>query len=236
MQLEPMIEGRLIRRYKRFLADVVLLDGREVTAHCPNTGKMTGCAEPGERVWLSVSDNPKRKYPHGWVLAELAGEHLACVHSAFANTLVEEAVAAGRIEALSGYETLRREVRYGEEKSRIDLLLSDPARADCYVEVKSVTLLMEAGVGMFPDAVSDRGRRHLRELQRAVEEGHRAVLLFCVQHSGIHSVCGAEHVDPAYCQALAEAIAGGVEVLAYGCEITLDHINLLYPLPFMVPT
>jgi len=233
MQFEPLVEGRLIRRYKRFLADVELSSGEQITAHCPNTGKMTGCAVTGERVWLSVSDNPKRKYPHGWVLAELENRYLACIHSAFANELVEEAILAGGIPALAGYGSVHRECKYGNENSRIDILLSDNSgRPDCYIEVKSVTLLMEDGIGRFPDAVSDRGRKHLRELMAVVAQGHRAVLFYCVQHSGISSVQRAQHVDPLYCQTLGEAIDAGVEVLAYGCTITTEQMYVSHQLPF----
>ena len=233
MQFEPLVEGRLIRRYKRFLADVELSSGEQITAHCPNTGKMTGCAITGQRVWLSVSDNPKRKYPHGWVLAELKNQYIACIHSAFANKLVEEAILAGRIPALAGYDRVHRECQYGNENSRIDLLLSaNSGRPDCYVEVKSVTLLMEDGIGRFPDAVSDRGRKHLRELMRVVAQGYRAVLFYCVQHTGITSVQPAQHVDLLYSQTLSEAIAAGVEVLAYGCTITTEEMFVSHPLPF----
>jgi sugar fermentation stimulation protein A len=242
MRLPALVEGRLIKRYQRFLADVELIGGELITAHCPNTGKMTGCAAPGERVWLSISDNPKRKYKHGWVLAEIDHQQvlgggaprlsLACIHSAFANDLVAEAVSDGVIEELLGYSTLTREARYGHENSRIDFLLSASGRRDCDVEVKSVTLLAAEGVGQFPDAVSDRGRKHLRELVAMVAEGHRAVLLYCAQHEGIDSVEPAWGVDPAYCQALVEAQAMGVEVIAYGSRFSPEQITIDRRLPF----
>ncbi|CAH0992257.1 Sugar fermentation stimulation protein A [Sinobacterium norvegicum] len=236
MRLPELVEGRLIKRYKRFLADVELLNGEIITAHCPNTGKMTGCAMPGERVWLSISDNPKRKYKHGWVLAEIDHQQvldnsparlsLACIHSAFANDLLAEALAEGVVEELAGYSQVVREARYGLENSRIDFLLSAPQRRKCYVEVKSVTLLRENGIGQFPDAVSDRGRKHLRELMAMVAEGYRAVLFYCVQHEGIEVVEPARDIDPSYCQTLLEAMAAGVEVIAYRASITPKAITI----------
>lgn len=229
----------LLRRYQRFLADVRLEDGREVTLHCPNTGRMTGCAEPGWGVWFSVSDNPKRKYSRSWELSESTAGHLIGVNTARANALVAMAIHSGVISELQGYEVLRQEVRYGEENSRIDLLLQQGPAADCYIEVKSVTLLgwdehpalAAAGVGFFPDAPSVRASKHLRELIRMKAAGLRAVILFCVQHTGIREVRPATHIDPAYGALLAEAHQAGVEILAYGADISPDSIHLARPLP-----
>lgn len=236
---QPLQRACLLRRYQRFLADVRLADGQEVTLHCPNTGRMTGCAEPGWGVWFSVSDNPKRKYSRTWELSETAAGHFIGVNTARANALVVTAIQSGVIRELQGYGSLRQEVRYGEENSRIDLLLEQGAAADCYIEVKSVTLLgwdedpelAAAGVGFFPDAPSARASKHLRELIRMKAAGLRAVILFCVQHTGIREVRPATHIDPSYSALLAEAQQAGVEILAYGANISPHAIHLLRPLP-----
>ena len=220
---KPLIPGTLQRRYKRFLADVALDSGEQLTVHCPNTGAMTGCAEPGSRIWLSVSDSKTRKYPHSWELVD-TGHGMACIHSARANAVVEEAMENGQIDALSGYESVRREVKYGKG-SRADLLLEGKT-ARCFVEVKSVTLCLEDGNGAFPDAVSERARKHLRELQAVAESGERAVIFFCVFHEGIERVLPAHEIDPAYCEALAEAQAAGVEAIAWGASISPEGIKL----------
>ncbi len=233
MWQQALMRGTLIRRYKRFLADVELADGSVITAHCPNTGAMTGCAEPGAVVWLSVSDNAKRKYAHTWELVQ-TGDGLACIHSALANKVAQTAIAAGDVAELAGYQLLRREVKYGEG-SRIDLLLSERAddRRDCYIEVKSVTLALGDGLGVFPDAVSERASRHLRELMAVVAAGQRAVLLFAVFHSGIAQVAPADAIDAVYGDTLREAMAAGVEVLAYGAEISPEGIALKHKLPVL---
>lgn len=229
-----MQSGVLLRRYQRFLADVRLDDGAEITAHCPNTGAMTGCAAPGSRVWLSVSDNPKRKYRHTWELVQTAAG-LACIHSARANALAAEALAHGRIPELAGYAQTQREVRFGREGSRVDLLLSPgPDRPDltpCLVEVKCVTLHTADGLGLFPDAVSQRGARHLRELAAARAEGRRAVLLFCVLHSGIDRVAPAAAIDPVYAATFRAALAVGVEAIAYAADIDTTGMSLRRRLP-----
>jgi sugar fermentation stimulation protein A len=230
----PLAEAILIRRYKRFLADVRLPDGREITLHCPNTGAMLGCAEPGSRVWYSLSNNPARKYPGTWELVETAGRHLACINTARANALVEEALREGRIAALAGYSELRREVVIGGEGSRLDFVLSGHAlRPDehCHVEVKSVTLALPDGSGAFPDAVTARGTRHLRELLALREQGQRAVLLFCVQHTGIACVRPAAHIDPRYAATLRQAVAGGVEVLAWRSAIDVQGMHVQDSIP-----
>lgn len=231
MKFDDLLEGRLVKRYKRFLADISLPDGEVITVHCPNTGAMTGCAEPGCRVWLSCSDNPKRKYVHTWELVEPGPKVLASVHSAKANHLVLEALQGGIIKELNGFDKISREVRFGNEKSRVDLMLSFKGRP-CYIEVKSVTLDMGGGIGMFPDAVSTRGSKHLRELIWARDEGYRSVLLFCVQHDGISEVRPADHIDSVYGATLRDAIRAGVEVLAYKTEISTEEIRLLHAVPF----
>jgi sugar fermentation stimulation protein A len=210
----------LLRRYKRFLADVHLPDGQMITLHCPNTGSMKNCVVENAPCWYSVSDNPKRKYPHTLEVVTTPGGHLAGINTGRANHLVEAALAVGVIAELQGYRELRREVVYGTERSRIDFLLTGAADSrPCYVEVKSVTLMEDDGQGLFPDAVSDRGSKHLRELMAMVQQGYRAVLLFCVQHTGIRWVEPADAIDPLYGRLLREAIAAGVEVLAYQATI-----------------
>lgn len=227
----PLIGGTLIKRYKRFLADVRLDSGEVVTAHCANTGAMSGCAGPGFRVWLSYHDDPKRKLAYSWQLAQDADVNWIGINTHNANKLVAEAWQQGRIPELAGYQNMQQEVRYGEEKSRIDLLLSGEQMPDCYVEVKSVTLL-EQGMGYFPDAVTERGHKHLRELMKLPQQGLRAVLLFCVQHSGITQVRAAEHIDAEYARLLKEAIAQGLEVICYGCQFSSEKIELNQVLEF----
>lgn len=232
MKFSPLSRGRLLKRYKRFLADIELEDGVEMTIHCPNTGSMRHCAEPGYFVWFSDSQNPKRKYACTWELAEDFSGHLIGINTNNANKLVKEALADAVIDELNGYENVQSEVKYGDENSRIDFLLTHPEQPDCYVEVKSVTLL-EEGHGWFPDAVSTRGQKHLRELMAMRERGHRAVLLFCVQHTGITAVSPAAQIDPDYGAILAEAVSAGVEVLVYGCEISSEEIRLSKALEFV---
>lgn len=234
MQLENLIEGRLIQRYKRFLADVELPDGQQVTAHCPNTGSMKNCANPGSRVWLLDSGNPKRKYPLGWELVEVVPGALACINTGRANALVKEAIEQGIVGELQGYDSIRQEVKYGEENSRIDLLLQSEGKPDCWVEIKNVTLLEDEGWGSFPDAVTTRGAKHLRELMAMVEQGDRAVMLFCVPHGGIERVRPADHIDPKYGQLLREAAAAGVEVMAYGATPTPEELSLIRSVPVVL--
>jgi sugar fermentation stimulation protein A len=229
MQFNNLIEGRLLRRYKRFLADVELADGAVITVHCPNTGAMTGCAEPGSRVWLSTSSSKTRKYPHTWELVETAAG-LACIHSARANQVVREAFGAGLVPGFAGYPELRSEVKYGQG-SRADLLLQgEPGRV--FVEVKCVTLCRPGGQGVFPDAVSARGRKHLEELQAVLAADTRALMMFCVFHNGIDRVSAAGDIDPAYRATLAAAIAAGVEVLAWGARVTTGGLEPAEALPF----
>lgn len=229
MQFGELLQGRLLRRYKRFLADVELTGGEQITAHCPNTGAMTGCADPGSRVWLSTSDSRTRKYPQTWELVETPGG-LACVHSARANPVVREAFETGVIPGFEDYPEVRSEVQYGQG-SRADLLLQGPT-GRVFVEVKSVTLCLAGGQGVFPDAVSDRGRKHLQELQAVLDDSTRGLLLFCVFHQGIARVSAAGDIDPRYRDALARAMAAGVEVQAWGARISTAGIWLEHPLPF----
>lgn len=232
----PLIEGRLLKRYKRFLADVVLADGTEITAHCPNTGSMLGCQPDSARVWLTISDNPKRKLRYTWELVEVVPGQLACINTARSNGQARTAVESGAIPELAGYSACRPEVRYGTEKSRIDLHLSGhQGLADAWVEVKNVTLC-EQGMGYFPDAVTTRGQKHLRELMAQAAKGERAVLFFVVNHTGIETVRPADHIDPAYGVLLREAVAVGVEIIAYRAELERDggpsgSLRLTAPVP-----
>ncbi len=228
----PLIEARLLRRYKRFLADVRLPSGAELTVHTPNTGAMHGCAIPGHRVWLRDSRNPKRKHRYSWVLSEGEGGALVGVDTGAVNVLVAEAIDTGLIGPLQGYEQLRGEVRYGLERSRIDLLLTGHAQlADAYVEIKNVTAVDATGCGYFPDAVTTRGQKHLRELMQVVAAGWRGVLLFCVQRDDLEALRPADEVDPAYGTLLRQAAAAGVELLAYCAQPTPEAIRLYRPLP-----
>jgi len=221
----PLVEGVLVRRYKRFLADVELASGGAVTAACPNTGSMMGCCEPGSRVWLSESDSPTRKYRHTWEIVEADGVNVG-VNTGLPNRLVREAVESGVIGELSGYGSIRPEVAFGAERSRIDLLLEAPGRPACYVEVKNVTAAVEGRVALFPDAVSERGAKHLRELVRLRAQGLRAVLVFCVQRGDVDEVRPADAIDPLYGRTLREAIAAGVEVMAWRAKVTMRSIAI----------
>lgn len=228
----PLTEGRLLRRYRRFLADVETGTGI-VTAHCPNTGALLGCVAPGSRVWLSRSDAATRKYPHTWEMVEVNGGTLVGINTGLANRLARELVESGRV--LGDYARLKAEARYGSENSRIDFLLEDDARPPCYLEVKNVTAAVDDGVALFPDAVSTRGAKHLREMMRAVEAGSRAVLLFCVQRSDVTEVRPADGIDPEYGRILRAAIAAGVEALAYRAEVSPTGIALREPVPVVCP-
>jgi sugar fermentation stimulation protein A len=230
-----LLPGRLIRRYKRFLADVDLGGGRTITAVCPNTGSMMGCCEPGNRVWLSESGNPSRKYAHTWEIVETRPRVMVGINTALPNKLVRKAIDAGVASELSGYREVLREVRYGHEGSRIDLLLRGERRKACYVEVKNVTAAVERGVALFPDAVTERGTKHLRELIAMVEAGHRAVLFFCVQRGDVDEVRPADQIDPEYGATLRRALEKGVEALAYRARVSVRGISLEEPLPVVCP-
>ena len=231
-----LVEGRLIRRYKRFLADIQL-PGEVITAACPNTGSMMGCAEPGSRVWLSVHDKPTRKYRHTWEIVEIAGAMpvMVGINTGLPNALVEEAIVAGAIEELKGYKVLRREVGYGEEGSRVDIVLESPRRKRCYVEVKNVTAAASRGIALFPDSVSERGARHLRELMRLKASGERPVQFYCVQREDVTEVRPADAIDPEYGRTLREALAAGVEVFAYRARVTPGEIRIEQRIPVVIP-
>lgn len=224
-----LTEGRLIRRYKRFLADVELASGETITAHCANPGAMTGLAEPGMRILLSKSDSPTRKLPWSWELVEADGA-LVGINTAHPNRLVAEAIAAGAIAELAGYEAARREVRYGRN-SRIDILLAGAGRPQAYVEIKNVHLSRTPGLAEFPDSVTARGAKHLAELADMVAAGSRAVMLFLIQRSDAKRFALARDVDPAYGAAFDRARAAGVEMLAYDTRLTAEEIRLAGPVP-----
>lgn len=231
MQFTPPLQSAtLIKRYKRFLADVITPAGETLTIHCPNTGAMTGCATPGDTVWYSTSENTKRKYPHTWEITQTQKGDFICVNTLRANTLAKDAILAGVIPQLTGYNTLKSEVKYGEEGSRIDIMLQADDRPNCYIEVKSVTLA-DNEFGYFPDAVTVRGQKHLRELMSVVASGDRAVLLFAILHSAIEYFAPAHHIDAKYAHLLNEAKKQGVEILAYKAELSTDIITLISPLP-----
>jgi sugar fermentation stimulation protein A len=229
----PLVRGTLIQRYKRFLSDITLEGGEEVTAHVANPGSMIGLAEPGSEVWLSPNTNPKAKLDWRWELVRV-GEHLIGVNTAHPNRLVEEAIAADKIGELTGYADCRREVHYGQN-SRIDLLLEDENRPPCYVEIKNVNLKRaqpgRETAAEFPDAVTKRGAKHLVELGDMVADGARAVMLYLVQRNDCDHFRIADDIDPAYASALAEARNRGVEAICYMCDMRLDGIDVGEPLP-----
>jgi len=229
-----LVEGRLIRRYKRFLADIQLPQG-VVTASCPNTGSMMGCCEPGSRVWLSESDSATRKYRHTWELVEVDREVIVGINTALPNALAAEAILEGTIPELAGYTALRREVLFGEERSRVDLLLESQGREPCYVEVKNVTAAASRGFALCPDCVSERAAKHLRELMRLKAVGARPVQLYCVQRGDVKEVRPADGIDFEYGRTLREAIGAGVEVLAYRAKVTPGEIRLEEKIPVVCP-
>jgi sugar fermentation stimulation protein A len=229
---KPLQSSTLIKRYKRFLADVIDEQGNTLTIHCPNTGAMTGCATEGDTVYYSTSDNPKRKYPNTWEISHTKNNDWIAINTQKANSLAIEAIENQVISELQGYTSLRTEVKYGQENSRIDLLLQKKAHPDCYVEIKNVTLLTDNHQGQFPDAITERGQKHLRELTAQCQQGNRAVLLFLVLHSGINEVSIAKQIDIKYYQALTEARTAGVEVLAYKAQLNYHAITLTDRLEF----
>lgn len=230
----PLIPARLIRRYKRFLADVTLEDGREATAHCANPGAMLGVCDPGSRVWLEPNDDPRRKLKYSWKLIDLPGGHRAGIDTSVPNRLVAEALDAGGIPALEGYPQIRAEVRYGE-RSRVDFLLSGGGRPDCYVEVKNVHLRREGTLAEFPDSVTTRGARHMAELAAMVAQGHRAVLLYVLQRDDCDRMTLAADIDPAYARAVAAAQAAGVELICHRTRLDPAGIWLAGPVPVQMP-
>ena len=235
LKLPDLAGGTLLKRYKRFLADLELDDGSFVTAHCPNTGAMTGCAEPGSRAWVSRSDNAKRKYPLTLEFVETQRGPVS-VNTGRANLLAGEALRQGRVLpelSRASASAWQAEVAIPEGDGRFDFALVDDERA-IYVEVKSVTLLRGDGLGLFPDAVSARALKHVQALVRRVAAGDRGVLLFCAQHCGIDRVGIARDIDPAYAEAVEDAVARGVEVFALGCTTDLDTMQISGRLPFAV--
>ena len=226
----PLIRGRLVRRYKRFLADVTLDDGREVTAHCANPGSMMSLNAPGLPVWLEPSTDPKRKLAFSWKLCELPEGHFAGIDTATPNRIVGEALRAGLIPELAAYGAVRPEVRYGA-RSRVDFLLRGDGLPDAFVEVKNVHLRRTGDLAEFPDCVTVRGATHLEELARMAETGARAVMLYVVQRTDCARVAMAADLDPGYARAFADARSRGVEALAWGCAISPEGVRLERPLP-----
>ncbi len=231
----PLIPARLIRRYKRFLADVELPDGQRTTVHCPNTGGMLGCAEPGMRIRLSRAANLERKYPLTWELVEALPRVWVGIHTGRTNGLVREAIETGVIQELQGYAALKGEVNLGEG-FRVDFMLSGrPGKPECCLEVKNVTAAVQDGVALFPDAVSERASRHLRELMAQVAAGSRAMLCFCVQRDDVTEVRPADTIDPVYGETLRRALASGVEVAAYAARVSPEEVCLYRRVPVVLP-
>ncbi|HHF5895225.1 TPA: DNA/RNA nuclease SfsA [Haemophilus influenzae] len=222
MQLPALQSAKLIRRYKRFLADIELPTGDVMTIHCANTGAMTGCGEKGDTIWYSYSDSQTRKYPHSWELTQLENGQLCCINTYRSNQLVFEALQNKQIKELAMYDEIYPEVKYGEENSRIDFLLKGEGLPDCYVEVKSITLV-KGNLGMFPDAVTTRGQKHVRELLAMKKQGHRAVVLFAGLHNGFDCFKIAEYIDPEYDRLLKEAMEQGVEGYAYVGQFEISN-------------
>ena len=225
----PLVQAVLLRRYKRFLADIRLMDGREVTAHCANPGSMMGLAEPGASIWVEPNDDPRKKLKFGWRLVESGVGDFTCVDTAIANRVVKEALEAGQIPELAAYDMVRPEQSYGAG-SRVDFLLSGEGLPDAYVEVKSVTLLRSPGLAEFPDSVTARGAKHLAELTRMVQDGHRAIMLYLVQRTDCTRFALAGDIDPAYAAAYATARRAGVETLCIGTHVTPQAIRIAQPL------
>ncbi len=223
-----LIKGKLIKRYKRFMADVELENGDVVTAHCANSGSMLSVKDEGATVWLSPANNPKRKLKYTWEIIEIDGCNVG-INTGHPNKIVEEAILAGQVSELKGYDSLRREVKYGQN-SRIDVLLEDDDKPKCYVEVKNVTLRRGDNAD-FPDSVTSRGAKHLRELGDMVEEGHRSVMFYLVQRGDCKIMDIARDIDPTYDDELKTAIKRGVEVICYQCDVGTDEIKVTTPLP-----
>ncbi len=229
IKLPELTQGTLISRYKRFLADVRLETGDLVTAHCPNSGSMTGCSRPGQPVYLSVSDNPKRKLKYTWEIIEMPGSRVG-VNTLVPNRLVRQCAESGVIPELSGYDRIKPEVRAGDH-TRFDLMLTRDDAARCYVEIKNCTLV-ENGIGYFPDAKTQRGKNHLEELQRQVKLGHRCIMFYLIQRMDAQSFTPAHGIDPAYGAELRRAVENGVEILVYDVDLDLRRIRLGRALPW----
>ncbi|NIZ11153.1 DNA/RNA nuclease SfsA [Pseudooceanicola sp. HF7] len=226
----PLLPATLLRRYKRFLADIRLEDGTEAVAHCANPGSMMGLKDEGTRIWVEPNDDPRKKLKYGWRLVEHADGHFTGVDTSVPNRALREALIAGEVPGLTGYDQVLPEQKYGTA-SRIDFLLRGADRPDCYVEVKSVTLSRQPGLAEFPDSVTARGLKHLQELSQMAQAGHRAVMLFLVQRTDAGASAIAADIDPAYAQGYASARAAGVEALAFGCRISPEAITLGDQLP-----
>ncbi|MBD3664833.1 DNA/RNA nuclease SfsA [Sulfitobacter aestuariivivens] len=229
-----LVPARLIRRYKRFLADCTLEDGREVTAHCANPGSMMGLAAPGTRIWLEPNDDPKKKLKYGWRLVDHENGHFTGVDTSLPNRALKAALMAREVSALADYTHVRPEMRYGQN-SRIDFLLTGDGLPDAYVEVKSVTLNRTPGLAEFPDSVTARGTKHLHELAQMAQAGKRAVLLYLVQRTDCTKFAMAADIDPAYAAAHSAATASGLETLCLGTHITPNAITLDAPLALVEP-
>jgi len=227
----PLVPAVLIRRYKRFLADCRLEDGREVKAHCANPGSMLGLAAPGTRMWLEPNDDARLKLRFGWRLVDHGNGHFTGVDTGLPNRVLRAALEAGAVPGLDGYDSVRAEVKYGTRGSRVDFLLTGANRRDAYVEVKSVTLSRTPGLAEFPDSVTRRGAKHLAELSAMARAGHRAVLLYLVQRTYCDRVAVAADIDPAYAEAHARATAAGVETLCFGTHISAEGVALGPALP-----
>ncbi|MDW4500151.1 DNA/RNA nuclease SfsA [Sulfitobacter sp. D35] len=229
-----LVPARLIRRYKRFLADCRFEDGREVTAHCANPGSMMGLADPGTKIWLEPNEDPRKKLRYGWRLVDHENGHFTGVDTALPNRALRTALEAREIAELSAYDTVRPEVKYGTN-SRVDFLLAAPGLPDAYVEVKSVTLCREPGLAEFPDSVTARGTKHLAELAKVAAAGHRAVLVYLVQRTDCGRFAVAADIDPAYAAACAAARVAGVETLCIGTDISPTSITLARRLDVVDP-
>ncbi|MGB0449413.1 MAG: DNA/RNA nuclease SfsA [Porticoccaceae bacterium] len=229
-----LLPATFVKRYKRFFTDIHTEQGDLLTVHCPNTGSMKNCQVENAPCWYSLSDNPKRKLPGTLEIVTTSFGNLAGVNTARPNHIVRQAIEDRLIPELRDYQSVRSEVRYGAEKSRIDLLLEDEKGGQCYIEVKNVTLDCGDGHAQFPDAVTSRGAKHLRELMAMVVEGHRAVLFFCVQLTGVESMSIANHIDPLYAQTLSAAMDAGVEVLVWQADLSDQAIRLQRPLPLII--
>lgn len=230
----PLVPGMLIRRYKRFLADVTLEGGQEVTAHCANPGSMMGLAEPGTRVWLEPNDDPKKKLKFGWRLVEHGNGHFTGVDTAVPNRMLRAALEARAVPGLDTFDALRAEVPYGA-KSRIDFLLTRTGHPDTYIEVKSVTLSRRTGLAEFPDSVTARGTKHLNDLAEMARQGHRAVMLYLAQRTDCTRMTFAADIDPAYAAAWNSATDVGVASMPFGCKITPEDICLGSPIAVSAP-
>ena len=227
----PLISATLICRYKRFLADIILGDGRKATAHCPNPGSMQGLCNPGQHIWVEPNNDPRKKLKFSWRLVDHENGHFSGIDTHAANKIVKEALLKRKISGLDEYDICRPEVRYGA-KSRIDFLLSQRGKKDIYIEVKSVTLMRTRGVAEFPDSVTERGLKHLHELAKVVEKGNRAILLFLVQRTDCNNFKIAADVDPAFAKAFYLACSIGVETLCLSCQLSPDMIGVDKEVPF----